>query len=112
MEPEVFYKVQDHYLETLFKELKFLEYNQSFEECVNDPGSRTDKTLWTTHTAVSQKGNNLKALKRISKILVSLPFELNAKGNFACQAAEAIAVAYYAEDKGFHVMHLDSSFGD
>lgn len=51
-------------------------------------------------------------MQRISKVMVSLPFELNAKANFACQVSESIAYSYYPQNKGFQNKHVDSSFED
>ena len=44
--------------------------------------------------------------------MVSLPFELNAKANFACQVSEQLAFSYYPQNKGFLGKHIDSSFKD
>jgi len=58
-----------------------LEYDGKFEEII-DKGDRKDRILWSNMSDI-MKGNMI-ALKQICKKIISIPFELNAKANFAC----------------------------
>ena len=121
--------IQDNILDydaahSTFAEAESLDFVGRFEEIIQQKikNIRNDKILWIRKdiidAAVSGKHETpihltlsyCKALKKISDIYFSLPFELNKKTKLGLQVIDSMCLDCFSAST-FHKIHYDSAFG-
>lgn len=107
-----------------FREAESLDFDGRFEEIMQQKikNLRNDKVLWIRKdiidAAVSGKHETpihltlsfCNALKKISDIYFSLPFELNKKTKLGLQVIDSMCLDCFSRNT-FHKVHFDSGFG-
>ena len=109
---------------TSFREAESLDFDGRFEEIMQQKikNQRNDKVLWIRKdiidAAVSGKHETpihltlsfCNALKKISDLYFSLPFELNKKTKLGLQVIDSMCLDCFSKGT-FHKIHGDSGFG-
>ena len=107
-----------------FQEAESLDFDGRFEEIMQQKikNQRNDKILWIRKDIIDAAINGkhetpihltlsyCSALKKISDIYFSLPFELNKKTKLGLQVIDSMCLDCFSKNT-FHKLHYDSGFG-